>query len=329
MMSLIGWAACSPQARAVVRLAYSARVTACPVARARGSPGVVSSWCMSGPKLGVELVVGPGGGLAQAGAVAQAGAQEVGEDRLDLHLAVQLGVRGGQADPDRLGDRAAQVRLAADPGAAVFQQDAAVVLQMRPGGMTAVKGASSSRESCRAGSSLPWLYSIARMIFSAGSAAGISGLQLGQHLGRRGGGEDGQHDGHRQRVPAEQAGQVLQGLPFGVVVQPASGVVAAQDAVGQGGGGLRVQARQRVDVVRRRCPAPARPRPPGSRSAPGSCPPRSRDSRVAELGLLGGVQGVRDRRRGRGDRLGVIQDQQVPGRAQQPGGLLQLRRRRA
>ena len=194
--------------------------------------------------------------------------------------------------------------------------------------MTAVNGASSSSEACRAGSSLPWLYSIAADDLLGRVGPRPAGLQLSQHLGRRRGGQDGQDNGHRQRVAAEQAQPGPEGLPFGVVLEPAGGVVAAQDAVDQGGGGLGVQAGQRVDVP---------PKVPGASQVSASrepirtrvLPPRSRDSRVAELGLLAGVEGVRDRGRGGGDGLGVIQDQQVPGGAQQLGDLLQLRRRRA
>ena len=45
-----GLAGPRPQASAVVRLAYSARVATCPVVRARGSAGAGSSWCSRGPR---------------------------------------------------------------------------------------------------------------------------------------------------------------------------------------------------------------------------------------------------------------------------------------
>ena len=93
----------------MVRLAYSARVAACPVARCCGFSGDGEQLCSVAGELGVELVVGLAGGGLQGGLVVQAGAQEVRQHRLDLDQVAELGVRGGQADGDRLVQRGGQV----------------------------------------------------------------------------------------------------------------------------------------------------------------------------------------------------------------------------
>ena len=87
-------------------------------------------------------------------------------------------------------------------------------------------------------------------------------------------------------------------------------------SVHQHGGGLRVQARQGVDPR-----AGAASRQPGLGFAgseqdqgPAAAQPRQEG---LELVPLGRVEGVRDGGRGGGDRFGVVQDEQVPGGAQQ------------
>ena len=77
----------------------------------------------------VELVVGLAGGGLQGGLVVQAAAQEIGQHRLDLDQVAELGVRGGQADSDRLIEGGGQVDRAQLLDCFVLEEQIAVVVQ--------------------------------------------------------------------------------------------------------------------------------------------------------------------------------------------------------
>src|SRR5664279_1265715 len=72
------------------------RPTGCPVIGGSGDEQAVGL----PPEVGVELVVGLVDGLPEVGLVLNAGAEEVGQHRLDLHPASELRVGGGQPNPE-------------------------------------------------------------------------------------------------------------------------------------------------------------------------------------------------------------------------------------
>ena len=152
-------------------------------------------------------------------------------------------------------------------------------------------------------------------------------LQRRDNLRRRLPLEVGEHDLQRQRVAVEQLEQAVEVL----VAAPLGGLVALEDEVGQVGGGLGVEARQRVDVVAKgavRQPLLAAARAEQhERAAAGQAA-----QEVVHPRLLSLVQRVLDRQPHAGDRLQVVEEQQValallPAGAQPLGQEALLRRR--
>ena len=161
--------------------------------------------------------------------------------------------------------------------------------------MTAVNGASSSRECWRGGVELA-----VAVLDRAGDQPDRVGrqaadLQLGQHLGRGGGGQ--------ARAARRSAAAGSRRAARSGPCRPAVGLGRRLVAGGRrGGAGSGRSARTRpADPgraagrrCRRRCPGRARLRPPGSRTAPGSARRAAGDSSRASSGRAARGQGVRD-----------------------------------
>ena len=151
----------------------------------------------------------------QGGPVVQAAAQEVGQDRLDLDQVAELGVRGGQADSDRLVERGGEIDRAQ-------VLDCLVLAGAGPGRSPRIgpvrddggEGGEQQQGGLQGGVE----FAVAVFDRAADQPGRVrarpAGLQLGQHCGRRGVRQDGQHHGQRQRVAAQQGDQFLQRVPF-------------------------------------------------------------------------------------------------------------------